>query len=171
MRSDGPISQSALAFLAFLAVSTLVAADDAKPAKAGKAYTTESLTGKVVWLDEALKERFGIKTDDDAARTIVALESSDGQFHPIFKDARGRAFHSDERLRDIDLELLVRRYPGSPMVQVVRVYALKDDGKYELDYWCDVCSIAMYELKPCECCQGPTRLRERLVEKRPADSP
>ena len=55
------------------------------------------------------------------------------------------------------------------MVQVVRVYVLKPDGKYELDYWCDICSIAMYELKPCECCQGPTRLRERLVEKQNSD--
>jgi hypothetical protein len=167
----GPLSQT-LVLLALLAASKVViAGDDAKPAKAGKVYTSESLTGKVVWLAEALKERFGIKTDDDAAQAIVALEHSDGQLYPILKDPRGRAFHSDERLRDIDLELLVRRYPGSPMVQVVRVYAVKPDGKYELDYWCDVCSIAMYELKPCECCQGPTRLRERLVEKRTADSP
>jgi hypothetical protein len=44
------------------------------------------------------------------------------------------------------------------------VYAIKPDGKYQVDYWCDVCSIAMYELKPCECCQGPTRLREWKIK-------
>jgi hypothetical protein len=143
----------------------------AAEAKAEKTYTTESLRGKVVWLSEAMKERFGIKTDDDVAHAVVALETAEGEFHPLLKDARGRGFHADERLRGVDMELLVRRYRGSPMVQVVRVYTLKPDGKYELDYWCDVCSIAMYELKPCECCQGITRLRERLVEKRSAAPP
>ena len=141
--------------------------------KTEKRYATESLTGKVVWLSEALKERFGIKTDDDVAHAVVALETAEGELHPLLKDARGRGFHADERLRGIDMELLVRRYRGSPVVQVVRVYTLKPDGKYELDYWCDVCSIAMYELKPCECCQGPIRLRERPVpsEKRSGAPP
>ena len=63
-----------------------------------------------------------------------------------------------------ELELLVRRYDGSPVVQVIRVYTRRADGRYELDYWCDICSIPMYELKPCECCQGETRLRERKVD-------
>jgi hypothetical protein len=27
------------------------------------------------------------------------------------------------------------------------------------DYWCDICSIPMYEIQPCECCQGDIRLR------------
>ena len=27
------------------------------------------------------------------------------------------------------------------------------------DYWCDICSIPMYEIKRCECCQGPIRMR------------
>ena len=49
------------------------------------------------------------------------------------------------------------------MLQVIGVYALKGDGKYEVDYWCEVCSIPMYEPKLCECCQEPNELRERLV--------
>ncbi len=128
-------------------------------------YTTESLRGRVVWMAEALKDRFGIQTDDDAAEALVALQTPAGRLHPIVKDQRGRCFYTDERLRGIDIELLVRRYADSPMLQVVRIYTLKSGDKYELDYWCDICSIPMYELKPCECCQGPTRLRERLVKK------
>jgi hypothetical protein len=127
-------------------------------------YTSETLHGQVVWMADALRERFGIQTDDDVAHAVVALEEAGGRLHPLLKDTRGRSFHSDERLRGIELELLVRRYAGSPAVQVVRVYAIKPDGKYQVDYWCDVCSIAMYELKPCECCQGPTRLRERKIK-------
>jgi len=126
-------------------------------------YTTESLQGKVFWLADVLKRRFGIETDHDAHEAMVALESPDGRVFPIAKDARGRAFHLDPRLRGVEMELLVRRYKKSPVVQVIRIYTLKPSGKYELDYWCDVCGIPMYELKPCECCQGETRIRERPV--------
>jgi hypothetical protein len=48
-------------------------------------------------------------------------------------------------------------------VQVIRLYELKKEGKFILDYWCDVCAIDMYELKPCDCCQAPNRLRLRSV--------
>lgn len=141
-----------------------------KPAGRGthkqkRSFVTESLRGRVVWMADALKDQFDVATDDDAVHALVALEATDGSLHPIVKDQRGRCFHTDERLRDIDVELLVRRYHGSPMLQVVRVYTIKSEKKYELDYWCDICSIPMYELKPCECCQGPTRLRERLVQE------
>ena len=128
-------------------------------------YATEMLRGKVVWTAEALKRLYGIEADADAARSSVALETAEGRLHPIIKDDRGRGFLLDARLRDRELELLTRRYEGSPFIQVIRVYTLKDGQKYELDYWCDICAIAMYELKECECCQGPIRIRERLVEE------
>ena len=62
------------------------------------------------------------------------------------------------------VELLVRRYQLSPAVQIIRVFEVGKDGLYELDYWCDVCAIAMYELKDCECCQGPIELRRTKVK-------
>lgn len=127
-------------------------------------YTTETLRGRVVWMAEALRRRYGIDTDDDAAHASAALETAGGELYPLVKDFRGRGFWLDPRLHELDLELVVRRYKGSPAVQVVRVYTLRQGRRHELDYWCDICAIPMYELKACECCQGPTRLRERLVE-------
>jgi hypothetical protein len=153
-------------------VSNRAVADDAPAAAAPRStpppsakYTTQTLHGKVVWLDEALKRRYGVATEPDAARTSVVLEMADGTLLPIVPDTRGRAFAVDERLRDIELELLVRRYEKVPMIQVIRVRRPTKDGLMEIDYWCDVCAIPMYILKPCECCQGPTRLRERPVEE------
>lgn len=146
--------------------TSFLAADDAAQVAgeaASEQFETVSLRGRVVWLGEALKRRFGIETDEDALHSTVALETTDGALVPLAKDFRGRGFHLDPRLRDVEMELLVRRHAGSPVVQVIRVYTLKSDGRYELDYWCDICSIPMYELKPCECCQGETRLRERKV--------
>jgi hypothetical protein len=137
-----------------------------KPAsKSATKYKTETLRGKVVWLAEALRRRYGLRLDADAEQSLVALETPQGELIPIMKTDRGRGFWKDERLRGIDMELFVRRYEGTPLVQVIRVYTVKNGKKYELDYWCDVCAIPMFELKACECCQGTIRIRERLVEE------
>jgi hypothetical protein len=149
-----------------LAAACCAAAEPSQPADAKPAYRTESVRGRVVWLADAMKERFGVETDSDARHSVAAFATDDGQLLPIVKDFRGRGLYLDSRLHEMHLELLVRRFDGAPAIQVVRVYSLHADGKYELDYWCDVCSIPMYELKECECCQGPIRIRERLVEKR-----
>jgi hypothetical protein len=128
-------------------------------------YTTETLRGKVVWLSDALERLYGVATEPAAAESSVVLETSEGHLLPIIPDTRGQSFVVDGRLRGIDLELPVRRYQGVSLVQVIRVLTRRADGLYEIDYWCDVCAIPMYILKDCECCQGPTRLREQLVEK------
>lgn len=134
-------------------------------------FTLETLTGHVVWLDEAMLRLQGVQWADDARRRVLALETADGQLIPLVEDVRGRGFRKDERLRGRLVELLVRRYAGSPTVQVLKLYEWETVGqgatakkeKYELDYWCSVCAIAMFELKRCECCQGDTELRRRLI--------
>ncbi len=96
----------------------------------------------------------------------MALETQDGELIPIVEDSRGVAFRKDERLRRLnDIELLVRRYRGSPMVQIVRMYSWENDKRYELDYWCEICAIALFDLRPCDCCQGPIELRRRPAPK------
>ncbi len=128
-------------------------------------YTTETVRGRVVWLDDALNRLVGVATDPTLAETAVVLETSAGELLPILPDTRGRSFMVDPRLRNVELQLLARRYSGIPLLQVIRVFRPTAQGLYELDYWCDVCAIPMVMLKDCECCQGPTRLREQLVEE------
>lgn len=141
--------------------------DKAAPAEPRK-YVTETLRGKVVWLADALERQFGVRTEADAAHSAVVLETSAGRLVPIVPDTRGWAFTVDERLRDVELELRVRRYERAPHVQVIRVLRREQGELYEIDYWCDICAIPMFILKPCECCQGETRLREQKVDDTPA---
>jgi hypothetical protein len=108
-----------------------------------------------------------VATEPAAAESSVVLETPEGHLWPIIPDTRGQSFAVDARLRDKELELPVRRYRGVSLVQVIRVLQRRADGLYEIDYWCDVCAIPMYILKPCECCQGTTRLREQLIEGGP----
>ena len=129
-----------------------------------KKFSTETLRGRVVWLAEAMDRRLNVKSVPEAAHRVLALECEDGRLVPIVEDVRGRALRVDDRLRDIDVELFVRRYESLPMVQVIHLYSIEKDGKYELDYWCEVCSIALFELKPCDCCQGPIEFRKRKVK-------
>jgi len=124
------------------------------------------ITGKIVWTSDILERKFGVKTDPDAVHGQVALETPAGALFQIIKDFRGRGFWKDERLHNRELELRVKQFPGTSLVQVIRVFSLKEDRKFELDYWCDICAIPMYELKECECCQGPIRIRERFIGKR-----
>ena len=117
------------------------------------------VSGKVVLLSEALARR-DIKAYPDELRGQVVLETRDGGLLPIIPDWRGRALFQDKRLRDRPVDLLVRQRKSIPHLQVLSIYTFDEQGTRQLtDYWCDICSIPMYEIKDCECCQGPIRLR------------
>ncbi|MCA9120535.1 MAG: hypothetical protein H6822_14110 [Planctomycetaceae bacterium] len=159
---SGPCRDFTLAATLLLTVAALGDAPST-PHKSQPRYVTKSIRGRVVWLYEAMSRLHGVKPVPDAGDRILALEAADGRLYPIFEDIRGRAFRRDERLRKMEVELDVREYAGSPMVQILRVYELTDEGKFDVDYWCEICSIAMFELKECECCQGPIELRRQKL--------
>lgn len=119
----------------------------------------ELLSGKVVPLPDALKRR-EVEFYEAELKKQVVLETPGGELIPILPDWRGRAFYQDERLRDRKVELVGIRRPGVPHLQVLMVFTFDEKGRrMYTDYWCDICSIPMYEIKDCECCQGPIRLR------------
>jgi hypothetical protein len=128
------------------------------------AFTTETIHGRVVFLAEVMQQQTGVAAVSEARERVLALQKKDGALVPLFEDVRARAFRRDERLREMDVQLVVRRYPISPLVQVLSVFEIASDGKYELDYWCEICSIAMFEKKDCECCQGEVELRRRRAD-------
>ena len=153
-----------------------------KTATAPRGIKKQLFAGKVVMLREALKRR-GVKSTAEFDKLVV-LETPAGELIPIVPDWRGRAFYQDKRLRDRQVQLVGYRRPGVPYLQVLMVFTLdqpktgsktgrKTAGKTTrkkpgpqrklvrryFDYWCDICSIPMYEIKRCECCQGPIRMR------------
>jgi hypothetical protein len=128
-------------------------------------YELQTYRGKAVFLAEALKRLHNIQAVDEAKERTLGIETKDGRLIAVVEDIRGRALRNDERLRQMDLEVLVRTFRGSPASQIIRLYELTDEGKFEIDYWCDICSIAMFELKICECCQGDIRLRKTPVKQ------
>jgi hypothetical protein len=118
----------------------------------------ELYTGRVVFLLDALKRR-GVKAYDEHEGDVV-LETPEGKLIPILSNWRGRAFYQDKRLRNRKVELIAYRRPDLPYLQVISIYVFDKEGhRMYMDYWCDICSIPMYEIKPCDCCQGPIDIR------------
>lgn len=151
--------------LAIVLLLSFCTAGRAAEPEAKPGERTATLRGKVVWIGDAMQRLHGVRLPVGSGERLLVLETKDGELHPLIEDVRGRAFRRDERLRGIPVELVVKRHAGSPLAQVIRVYALEADRKFELDYWCDICAIAMFELKECECCQGPIELRRRQFKR------
>jgi hypothetical protein len=127
-------------------------------------FKLDTIRGRVVYLAESMERRTGVPSVAEAKDRILALQTASGELIPLLEDVRARAFRRDQRLRNMDVELLVRRYSGSPVVQIIRVVEIAKDGRFEIDYWCQICAIAMFEQKDCECCQEPNELRRRKAE-------
>ncbi len=126
--------------------------------------------GKVVKAHEALQRR-GVKAYPEELKDQVVLETKD-ELIPILPDWRGRAFYQDERLRNREVELTGFRRAGLPYLNVLSVDTFDDKGRRQYtDYWCDICSIPMYELKPCDCCQQEIRLRFSAETKSEISNP
>ncbi len=70
-------------------------------------------------------------------------------------------FHTlqDERLLNREVRLEGRMRPDGVM-EVTRLYTLRDGKLYKVRYYCEVCNIEALEPGPCVCCQKPTDLQE-----------
>lgn len=123
-------------------------------------YTTTTVRGRIVWMAAALKRRYGIRTVPEAHDRQLAVETSDDRLVALVEDVRTRAFRRDKRLWKMDLELLIRQHKGASVAQIIRLYCWEDGKRLEVDYWCEICAIPMFEKKACDCCQGPIELRK-----------
>jgi hypothetical protein len=147
-----------------LAPDERTVAEDSPPQAKAK-YTTVSLRGHIVWLSDEIGED-GIALAAEVKPGNLMLKDGRGKLFPLLEDRRGHAFRLDPRLRANKVELLVRQFAHHPYLQVLKVYELdKGDRKRELVYWCDVCAITLFELKPCDCCQGKIELQRREVKQ------
>ena len=136
----------------------LLAADETAEATR-ESPRKQLFSGKVALLTDALKRR-DVEFYEKEIKDQVVLETETGDLIPILPDWRGRAFYQDERLRNRKVDLVGIRRPGVPFLQVLMVFTFNEEGQRQYtDYWCDICSIPMYEIKPCDCCQQPIRLR------------
>jgi hypothetical protein len=63
------------------------------------------------------------------------------------------------------MRLTARPVAGGALLQVVAVQSYVKGQLCEVYYWCDICAIRTNVLGPCDCCGGPTELREVPVKE------
>jgi hypothetical protein len=88
-----------------------------------------------------------------------ALESADGALHPFAPEDVLAAIFKDARVRDRDLAIRARpRADG--VLEIVKVYSVKQGKLHDVHYYCEVCAITAYAPGPCPCCRREMELRE-----------
>lgn len=156
-----------LAFVLVICQHPMLPADDAKASddRGDKAPRAKQVTleGKAVMYGPAVAERLGISLLDPAMSSIVAFQTDDGRLLPILPTEAGLFFYKDERVRDRPMRVVGRWHEDASALEVIDRYVLVDGKPNEIYYWCEICSIRMYHLKECDCCQGPIELREHPV--------
>jgi len=122
---------------------------------------TITKTGKVVDLSTVLKS-MGLSFDVEPVMRQVILQEPDGTITPLLSNEASRALFLDERLRNRPAEIVARRHPGLPYLELVS-FRVEEEGRFRIpEYYCEVCTISdRYPQESCSCCQGPMVLRMR----------
>ena len=88
--------------------------------------------------------------------------TDDHKTYQVSGDEFLEAQMKDSRLNGRAVEL--RGHENGPgKFAATHLYTVKDGKRYDVTYWCDVCSIRTHMPGRCMCCQGPTELQEILV--------
>jgi hypothetical protein len=133
-------------------------------ALAQTAQKNTTFKGDVVPLDKLLAKE-DIRLDPDAAPSWLALKTEDGKVYPLVKDAGSRGFFKDARLLNRPMRLTGRLVAKGSLLQVVAVQSYVKGQLCDVYYWCDICAIRTSEHGICDCCGGPTELREVPVKE------
>lgn len=122
-----------------------------------------TLDGQAVLYGPALRKRLKLELVDDSLDKVVAYETKEGRLIPILPTEAGLFFLRDERVRNKPMRITARIHKNDSALEVITFHSLVDGKPNEIYYWCEICSIQMYHLKDCDCCQGPIELREHPV--------
>lgn len=125
--------------------------------------TVVELEGMAVLLGDAVHARTKLELADAAMDDVVAFATNNGRLIAILPTESALFFYRDAAVRNRPMRVTARVWPGLDALEIIDRVALVDGKPHEIYYWCEICSIRMYHKKDCECCQGPTELREHPV--------
>lgn len=87
------------------------------------------------------------------------IETADHKSYTVSGDEFTKAQMADLKLNGREMEL-DGRFTSPNHFEASRIYTVKNGKRYDVTYWCDVCSIRTHMPGRCMCCQGPTELQE-----------
>ena len=123
------------------------------------------LRGRVICLPEEMNRRYGVDLPTGHAH-VFGFRTEAGDYYTLLRTKLSEALFADGRLRERDLMLKGRTFPGTRILDVTLFRSIHDGAVFDLYYYCDICSIKSVVPGPCMCCREPVELRE---ERRIAD--
>ena len=96
------------------------------------------------------------------------LKTSDGRVFTLSGDTETIGVLKDPRVTQYDVEVVGQatgeQFRVNP-IHTPALFAYKDSHRYQVTYWCPICSIRSYTPGKCWCCQEETNLD--LIEPAP----
>lgn len=126
------------------------------PAAFGTAQEEITVRGRVVCLDSSGRPVGPCEGSDSPG---YALESHDGKVYLFSGEDPRSDMLSDPRVRDRELQVVGWPRDGK-VLEIVKLYSVRDGKLYDLYYHCDRCNITAHTPGLCWCCREPFDLRE-----------
>src|SRR5262249_27997230 len=79
-----------------------------------------AVRGRVVCLTEELQKQFQIAPDCDTRGHVYTLKTPDGKLFPFLPVDTAAAVWMDERYRQRDLQITVRKFPQTNFIEVIK---------------------------------------------------
>lgn len=95
---------------------------------------------------------------------LYGFKTDDGKFYTLLRTKYSEALFADERLREKELLLKARLFPGTQILEPMTLRSVRHGVVHDLYYYCDVCAIKAVSAEPCSCCQGPVELIEKPLK-------
>jgi hypothetical protein len=119
--------------------------------------------GRVVCLNEA-GSRFTSGPNCSQRPQRFGFVAGDGKFYLFMPTDSATGMFVDPRVRRQELQVTARLHPNNQL-EIIAVRSVRDDGLYEIFYFCEVCNITAYAPGPCECCRDEMEFKERHVRE------
>ncbi|HXG49704.1 MAG TPA: hypothetical protein VNO52_18945 [Methylomirabilota bacterium] len=118
------------------------------------------LRGRMVCLIEELHRLHGAELPARHEHHY-GFKTEDGRLFTLLRGTYSEALFADARLREKDLLLKARLFPGTQILEVLRIRSVRAGVVQDLYYYCDICAIRSVAPGVCDCCQAPMELVEK----------
>lgn len=119
--------------------------------------------GRVVCLAEAMHQAYGFALPGGHEH-LWGFKSVEGKYYTLLRSKLSEGLFVDERLRQKELIIKGRAFPGTLIIAPVYLRSVKEGRIFDVYYYCDICAIKTLDPGECMCCQGPVELVEQLTE-------
>lgn len=160
--------RSRLEWLGLAAVLLMIgapirAADPPAKVKTGEAPVEKQFQGRVVCLIEEMHRLYGTELSAEHEH-LWSFRTQLGAYYTLLRGKLSEALFADPQVRQKELLLQGRVFPGSMVLDVARIRSVRNGVVHDLFYYCDICAIETVAPGPCLCCREPVYLVEKPIE-------